>query len=59
MLLRAARDYRLKYLVLDWNVPDGLRQLYADGPISPRLKLVETYGDAPHTVYLYRVEDQP
>ena len=59
MLLRAAHDYQLKYLVLDWNVPDGLKPLYASGPVSTRLKLVETYGSAPHLVYLYRIEDQP
>lgn len=59
MLLRAAHDYHLAFLVLDHNVPTALLDLYRHGPVSSRLSLVKTYGTGANAVYLYRIEDQP
>jgi hypothetical protein len=54
-LLRAAHRYDVAYLVVDRNVAAGLRSLYADGPTSGQLELIETYGSRSRPVYLYRV----
>ncbi len=54
MLLQAADDYRIAYLVVDRNVAPGLSDLYWQGPQSPRLALLEVFrsGDP---VYLYHI----
>jgi hypothetical protein len=54
-LLRAAHRYDVAYLVVDRNVAAGLWGLYADGPTSGQLELIETYGSRSRPVYLYRV----
>jgi hypothetical protein len=50
-LLRAARDYGVRYLVVDANVPEGLAALYEDGPTSDALRPLATFGD----VALYEI----
>lgn len=45
-LLRAARDYGVRYLVVDANVPEGLASLYEDGPTSDALRPLAAFGDA-------------
>ncbi|MBN1430138.1 MAG: hypothetical protein JXB07_17345 [Anaerolineae bacterium] len=55
MLLLAAQDYRIGFLVVDQDVPRGLRTLYDNGPTTPRLELVETYDSGGRLVYLYEI----
>jgi hypothetical protein len=45
-LLRAARDYGVRFLVVDANVPEGLASLYEDGPTSDALRPLAAFGDA-------------
>ena len=53
ILLRAARDFNARWVVLDLNVPDGLRELYAHPTSEPGLKLRHTFGGA---IYIFQVE---
>lgn len=55
MLLSAARDYQIGYLVVDQHVAPGLESLYVDGPATSHLVLVTKYGSEDLPVYLYRV----
>lgn len=55
MLLRAVDAYGASYLILDENVSDHLEPLYKNGPASPRIERIGTYGSADNPVYLYRI----
>jgi hypothetical protein len=57
-LLRAAEDFGASFLVVDRNVVPALQSLYADGPRSDRLTLVDTFGGEDDPVYLYRIACQ-
>jgi hypothetical protein len=59
MLLRAADDYGITYLVVDPNVAPPLFTLYLDGPASERLLLLEMFGSGEQPVYLYRILPAP
>lgn len=55
MLLYTVDVYDASYLILDENVSDQLEPLYEDGPSSPRIELIDTYGTEDNPVYLYRI----
>jgi hypothetical protein len=45
-LRRVARDFGVRWVVLDANVPDGLRDLYARPDSQPGFRLRQTFMDA-------------
>jgi hypothetical protein len=51
VLLRAARDYGVRYLVIDIDVPEELTTLYEEGPTSEALQPLAHFGD----VALYEI----
>ncbi len=55
MLLRAADDYAVEWLVLDQVVPVSLLELYTRESVPNRLALVDTFGSEQSPVYLYRI----
>ena len=56
-LLRAARDFNVRWVALDANVPAGLAGLYADPASVPHLVLRHTFTDAAQrAVYVLEVE---
>ncbi len=55
-LLRAARDFGARWVVMDSNVPDGLRDLYAHPDSAAGLSLRVTLTDAAgRPVYVFEV----
>jgi hypothetical protein len=56
-LLRVADRYGAGFLIVDKNVPEGLKDLYESGPSSDRLQLVAAYGpDNVSQTYFYAIE---
>jgi hypothetical protein len=57
MLLQAAKDFDARWVVLDANVSEGLKELYAQPASEPRLELRQTFTDAAaRPVYVFQVE---
>nr|MBN1229002.1 glycosyltransferase family 39 protein [Anaerolineae bacterium] len=54
-LLAAADAYGAEYLVIDHNVPAGLKSTYQSGPESPRLQLIGAYENPWPRTLLYRI----
>lgn len=52
-VLRAARDYGVYYLVIDQNIPEGLRALYERGASSEAFILMKAFGDPANPTYLF------
>jgi hypothetical protein len=55
-LLAAAEQYRVEYLLLDWNHPAPLAALYAGGESNSRLRVAATWGARERRTILYFVE---
>jgi len=58
MLLKAADDYHIDYLVLDENIVTALQPLFSQQAVSPRLRLITSYGSEDHRTFLYQVLPQ-
>jgi hypothetical protein len=59
-LMAVARDFSARWVVLDTNVPDALRPVYAGTESVPCLRQAAAFSDAlARPVYLFRVECIP
>jgi hypothetical protein len=58
-VLQAARDYDLRFLVIDHNVPTPLVDFFQRAPSSPQFSLIKTFGSGVGRVILYGIVTSP